>query len=126
MGNFQNPYANIGIIDNGQGDYGSSSTPGSCHTVHTRIGEMDSCSGGQLQKIPPGECKSVRLGGFGSVTARSVSYEITVDTNVSDIIMLKYACVLYNPGELPSSQPYFRLEILDANTCMNRMTAARS
>ena len=116
FGRFYQPYACIGIIDNGQNEYGTTvGNPGSLHTVHTHAGETDPYSGGQLLKIPPGECKSVRLGCYGSAMAQSVSYDINVDTNNLDLILLKYACVCYNAGHTSDIQPYFKLEILDAN-----------
>ena len=112
---YPGPFANIGVVDYGQNAYGDYSNPGSRHTVHTRVGEMDSCSGWQLSKIPPGECKSVRLGClYGAYLCQAVSYDITVDTNVSDILLLKYACVFYNPSHPDHQQPRFVLEVLDS------------
>ena len=114
--NYQGPYAYVGVIDNGQDSYGLNYTEGSRHTVHTRIGERDSCSGYQLLKIPPGECKSVRLGCvYGQYLCQAVQYDMVVDTNVSDILVLKYACVFYNPSHPDDRQPRFVLEILDSN-----------
>ena len=117
-GNYHGPYYNIGAIDNGQDNYGAYRNPGSRHTVHTRVGERDSCSGFQLLKIPPGECKSVRLGCvYGQSICQAITYDLNVDTNVSDLLMLKYACVLYNPSNYPHAdyeQPRFVLEILDS------------
>ena len=114
---YPGPYANIGPVDYGQDKYGSQQVPGSRHTVHT-LGEMDSCSGYQLSKIPQGENKSVRLGcAYGQNLSQAVSYDIDVDTNVSDIIVLKYACVFYNPAgsHTVDRQPRFVLEILDSS-----------
>ncbi len=112
---YPGPFANTGVVDYGQNAYGDYSNPGSRHTVHTRVGEMDSCSGWQLSKIPPGECKSVRLGClYGAYLCQAVSYDITVDTNVSDILLLKYACVFYNPSHPDHQQPRFVLEVLDS------------
>ena len=112
---YKGPYATVGIVDYGQDRYGSSSSPGSRHTVHTRQGDMDSCSGWKLSKIPPGECKSVRLGCvYGAYFCQAISYDLTVDTNVSDILLLKYACVFYNPKHPGDRQPRFVLEILDS------------
>ncbi|MBR4803539.1 MAG: gliding motility-associated C-terminal domain-containing protein, partial [Bacteroidales bacterium] len=112
---YPGPYAYTGVVDYGQDSYGTGSLPGSRHTVHTRVGEMDSCSGWQLSKIPPGECKSVRLGCiYGQYLCQAVSYDINVDTNISDIVLLKYACVFYNPSHPDAQQPRFVLEILDS------------
>ena len=114
---YPGPYANIGPVDYGQERYGSQQVPGSRHTVHT-LGEMDSCSGYQLPKIPQGENKSVRLGcAYGQNLSQAVSYDIVVDTNVSDIVVLKYACVFYNPSgsHTADRQPRFVLEILDSS-----------
>ena len=112
---YKGPYAYEGRIDYGQDSYGSKDAFGSRHTVHTRVGEMDSCSGWKLSKIPPGECKSVRLGCvYGQHLCQAVSYDMIIDTNVSDILLLKYACVFYNPSHNADHQPRFVLEILDS------------
>ena len=114
---YPGPYATVGSVDYGQDRYGSQQLPGSRHTVHT-LGEMDSCSGYQLSKIPQGENKSVRLGCvYGQNLSQAVSYDIVVDTNVSDIVVLKYACVFYNPtgSHTADRQPRFVLEILDSS-----------
>jgi gliding motility-associated-like protein len=114
---YPGPYATVGSVDYGQDRYGSQQLPGSRHTVHT-LGEMDSCSGYQLSKIPPGENKSVRLGCvYGQNLSQAVSYDIVVDTNESDIVLLRYACVFYNPSgsHTADRQPRFVLEILDAS-----------
>ena len=112
---YKGPYAYEGRIDYGQDSYGSKDAFGSRHTVHTRVGEMDSCSGWKLSKIPPGECKSVRLGCvYGQHLCQAVSYDMIIDTNVSDILLLKYACVFYNPSHNADRQPRFVLEILDS------------
>ncbi|MBR5027612.1 MAG: hypothetical protein IKX51_00185, partial [Bacteroidales bacterium] len=51
---------------------------------------------------------------YGQYLCQAVSYDINVDTNISDIVLLKYACVFYNPSHPDAQQPRFVLEILDS------------
>ncbi len=108
-GSFSNPYATIGVIDNG---YEAAS---SRHTIHS-INATDPRTGDQLQTIPPCELYSVRLGNWNTgAEAESISYDWLVDTMEADILLLKYAAVLEEPGHSPSEQPRFDFEILDQN-----------
>ena len=113
-GSYLGPYANRGVIDLGSGSYGrSSNAPGSRHTVNTDPGARDPVFP-QISKIPPDECESVRLGSlYGGYICQSVSYQMTVDTTVADILLFKYACVFNDVGHGATQQPRFVLEILD-------------
>ena len=119
-GSYLGPYANVGVIDFGPRAYGytnGSATPNTAsrHTVHTDATAMDSMSNYQLPQIPSGECASVRLGcAYGSYFCQAATYDFTVDTTQADIILLKYAIVVYNPGHPNNQQPRFTMELLDS------------
>ena len=101
-GNFYNPYVNNGVI-NGR------------HTVITQQG-IDPETNGGLQMIPQGEAYSIRLGNSNvGAEAESISCDILVDTNNFDLLILKYAAVMEDPGHIPSHQPRFKFDILDIN-----------
>lgn len=109
-GAYGNPYAHEGVL------------PGR-HTVITEHAG-DPTIGGfwyygsfrYLDMIPPGETYSVRLGNnSGGSQAESIAVDITIDTNLFDLLILKYAVVLQNPsGHAPSERPRFRFEVLDS------------
>lgn len=108
-GTFENPYATAGIVDNG---FTSSS---SRHTIHY-MAEPDPRTGNALMTVPPCELYSVRLGNWSTGSeAESIAYDWLVDTAEADILLLKYAAVLEDPGHDPSEQPRFDFEILDQN-----------
>ena len=97
-GNFYNPYVNNGVI-NGR------------HTVITQQG-IDPETNGGLQMIPQGEAYSIRLGNSNvGAEAESISCDILVDTNNFDLLILKYAAVMEDPGHIPSHQPRFKFDI---------------
>ena len=105
-GSFSDPYANKGIAPDR-------------HTVITQQAiDSITCSYQcvlHLNKIPPGETYSVKLGNsIGSRQAESIAVDITVDTNFFDLLILKYAAVLEDPNHPPQDQPRFRFETLDA------------
>ncbi len=108
---YPGPYANVGIVD-----YGYLSGE-SRHTVHTDPLQYDSCSGYHLQVIPSNACKTVRLGNWKiNYQCESITYNIQIDTNDYDIILLNYAIVMHNPSGHPANQqPRFTMEILDQN-----------
>ncbi|MBR5028441.1 MAG: PKD domain-containing protein, partial [Bacteroidales bacterium] len=121
-GSYAGPYENTGVVDYGPRAYGyPSNQQASRHTVHTDATAMDSLSNYQLPIIPAGECAAVRLGcEYGSYFCQSISYDFVVDTNVSDIVVLKYAIVVYNPGHPSNQQPRFTMQLLDsANTLID-------
>ncbi|MBP5548053.1 MAG: gliding motility-associated C-terminal domain-containing protein [Bacteroidales bacterium] len=109
-GTFNDPDMNIGFVDQG------SSSISSRHTVHTNQNEYDSRTGGQLKTVPPGFSASVRLGNWQTGSqAESIKYRYTVDTLVSDLLIMKYASVLQNPNHNYTDQPRFKFQILDIN-----------
>lgn len=115
--NYPGPYANIGIRNPNNG-YGSREVGvGSSHAIHSDISEKDSFTFYQLSTVPPGSCKSVRLGcRFGPYVCQATAYRMTVDTNDADLIIINYAVVLSNPqGHPADQQPRFIFEILDSN-----------
>lgn len=108
-GDFSNPYASLGAVDYGEMDMSSR------HTIH-RIQATDPRTDNRLQVIPPCELYSVRLGNWNTgAEAESISYDFAVDTAVADILLLKYAAVLEDPGHDPSEQPRFTFDILNQN-----------
>lgn len=107
-GTFWDPDANEGVYDQG------STSNQSRHTVHTNTNEYDARTGNQLRTVPPGESASVRLGNWGTgAKAESIKYEYTVDTMISDLLILKYAAVLQDPSHTAAEQPRFTFKILD-------------
>lgn len=103
------PYTTVGVVDYG---YASSSSQ---HTIHHAL-EMDPRTDYHLSTIAPCELYSVRLGNWEvNYGCESIAYDYTVDTNIGDIILLKYAAVLENPGHSADEQPRFDFEILDQN-----------
>jgi gliding motility-associated-like protein len=110
------PYANRGVVDHGPRAYGyPTNQAASRHTVHSDPSVMDSLSNRQLPTIPPTECSSVRLGcAYGSYFCQAITYDMRVDTNNADIILLKYAMVVYNPGHPADQQPRFTMQLTDS------------
>ncbi len=109
-GSFGNPYQNTGIVD-----FGSESIL-SHHTVHYDTTERDPRTGGELRTIPEGAQSSVRLGNWGSTSeAEAVTYSLHVDSTQFDLLILKYAAVLQDRLHPSTSQPRFKIEILDEN-----------
>ncbi len=115
-GSYGGPYANTGVVDHGPRAYGYPyGQTASRHTVNTDPLIMDSLSNRQLPIIPPSECSSVRLGcAYGSYFCQAITYNMRVDTNFADIILLKYALVVYNPGHPVAEQPRFTMQITDS------------
>ena len=109
-GSFGNPYQNTGIVN-----FGSESIL-SRHTVHYDTTERDLRTGGELRTIPEGAQSSVRLGNWGSTSeAEAVTYSLFVDSTQFDLLILKYAAVLQDRLHPSTSQPRFKIEILDEN-----------
>ncbi|MCQ2341621.1 MAG: fibronectin type III domain-containing protein [Paludibacteraceae bacterium] len=101
----------------GQIDYGSGSET-SRHTIHYIQGETDPRTEGKLKTIPDGEIASIRVNGFwesGGYHASCIEYDYPVQAGVSDLLVLKYACVLENPDHPEEAQPRFKLEVLNGN-----------
>lgn len=107
-GNIHDPNIDIGVID-----FGSSSS-NSRHTVHTDTAERDPRTGNLLRTVPQGYSSSVRLGNWQTGSqAESLTYEYTVDTVKSDLLIMKYAAVLQEPGHEPRKQPSFSFKFFD-------------
>ena len=109
-GTFHNPRQSNGIVD-----FGSDSIL-SRHTIHTNTNETDPRTNNQLYTVPPGHTSSVRLGNWDvGNQAETITYEYTVDTNVNDLLLLRYAAVLQVPNHSAAEQPGFSFSILDEN-----------
>lgn len=84
------------------------------HTVHFDTTEFDPRTDSLLRTIPLGEEASVRLGNWlPGRGAESFTYAYDVDTNMFDLMYLRYAVVMEEPGHAFHEQPRFTLEILD-------------
>ena len=106
IGTFSNPYATV------VSSYDNSDR----HVVNTVSAGYDPNTGYRLRIVPVGESASVRLGNpSNGAQAESISYTYTVDTNSSDLLFLKYAAVLQDPGHPQIQQPRLTLEILNTN-----------
>ena len=106
IGTFSNPYATV------VSSYYNSDR----HVVNTVSAGYDPNTGYRLRIVPVGESASVRLGNpSNGAQAESISYTYTVDTNSSDLLFLKYAAVLQDPGHPQIQQPRLTLEILNTN-----------
>lgn len=109
-GTYSNPNLYHGLLD-----YGYNS-PSSRHTVHYDTSEVDPRTDSLLHTVPPGEEASVRLGNWlPGGEGESFTYAYDVDTNIFDLMYLRYAVVMENPGHTMTNQPRFTLEILNAN-----------
>ncbi len=109
-GRFSNPVSYKGMVDYGADDINSR------HTLIDDTNATDPRTGYQLRCVPPGYPNSVRLGNWDiGGEAESIEYEYDVDTTKSEILLLRYAAVLENPGHSPSMQPRFRFSIVDEN-----------
>ncbi len=93
------------------------------HTVNTNPG---SDGGGMMvfpRTIPPGDNVTLRLGNrLGNWESASVLYTLTVDTNVSDLLVMKYTVAIafgtfQGPEEAHRSDTlhpaWFRIELMD-------------
>ena len=110
-GDFDNPRQNEGVID-----YGSTSQYSRHTVINTRTyNPRATRRGDTLWTIPEGEIASVRLGNWMTgAEAECISYQYTVDTNVADLLILKYAAVLENPNHTASNQPLFMFDFTDS------------
>ena len=109
-GLYSDPNQTFGLIDYGFGDVRSR------HTVHYDTSEVDPRTDSLLHTVPPGEEASVRLGNWlPGGEGESFTYAYDVDTNIFDLMYLRYAVVMENPGHTMTNQPRFTLEILNAN-----------
>ncbi len=109
IGNYLNPSIGVRVVDYGYDN------PISRHTVHTDTSERDSLTGSLLRTIPEGRCRSVRLGNrFSRAEEESITYILKVDTNLFDLLLLRYAIVEEEPGHESEDQPKFIMRVLDS------------
>ena len=102
-GSAENPSENVGAV------------PGR-HTVITNSDTTDGNTGNQLRMVPPGCTASLRLGNAAvDAQGESIIYQMLVDTNEYDILVLRYASVLQVPDHLPESMPRFSFSLYDDN-----------
>lgn len=84
------------------------------HSVYTDPNEMDPRTGNRLHCVPSGEKASLRLGNEQTGRqAETITYDIAVDSNQFDLLLLRYALVMQQPGHPVAQQPHFTMEILD-------------
>jgi len=104
----QHAYDHIGVKDYGSDDMRSQ------HTVNWDNTATDPRTGGDLPLIPKGGYASVRLGNWDvDYGAESITYEYTVDSTKS-VLLMQYAIVLeYPSGHGEDAVPRFVLEVLD-------------
>ena len=111
-GSFGNPMASRAVVDYGQYSGDSRHTVNTVRTVDPRA----SRNGRVLWTIPPGETESVRLGNWSTgAQAEAITYRYHVDTRYNDLLVMKYAVVLQNPGHGRDDQPRFDFAISDEN-----------
>ena len=109
IGSYMNPSVGVGVIDRGY------DSPISRHTVHTDVNERDPLTGFLLRTIPDGRCRSVRLGNrLSGAEEESITYILKVDTNLYDLLLLRYAIVEEDPGHGNEAQPKFIMRVLDS------------
>lgn len=67
-----------------------------------------------LRTVPQGEAGSVRIGNWNTGSEyEQMSYHYTVESDMSALLLLKYAMVLENPDHSAKDQPRFTLTITD-------------
>lgn len=109
IGDYNNPYQDTALVDLGYRNGNSR------HTVITDTAALDSITNYNLPMIPPGDTASVRLGNWlTGAQAESISYRIRVDTNLGDMLILRYSAVLENPYHTDTEQPKFTFKIADS------------
>ena len=68
-----------------------------------------------LHTVPDGHCQSVRLGNWATGRQEeSITYTIKVDSNLFDLLILRYAIVEQNPDHPEEEQPKFLLSFRDS------------
>lgn len=112
-GTYSNPSENTGVVNLGFLNAASR------HTIHFDTTERDARTGGLLRTVPEGKMASVRLGNWltgnnGQPQAENITYGMTVDTTMFNLLVLRYAAVLQDPEHSPDLQPRFRLQILNS------------
>ncbi|MDR1847984.1 MAG: gliding motility-associated C-terminal domain-containing protein [Bacteroidales bacterium] len=115
IGYYNNPYAFVRLMD-----YGEDSEESRHTVIDTNTSATDPRTNNQLTRVPPGATTSVRLGNWNTMAqAESITYTYFVDTNVFDLLLLRYAIVLQDREDhTASTQPRFTMEILNANNSL--------
>ena len=94
-------------------DYGPMNAR-SRHTVHMDPEETDPRTNNMLHTVPEGRCCSVRLGNWmPGAYQESITYILKVDTNLYDLLILRYAIVEQQPNHPDNEQPKFLFKIQD-------------
>lgn len=109
-GSFGDPYSWYYVWNEG------SDSPYSRHTVYRDADSSltDPRTGGLLRIIPQGDTATIRLGNWLSgAEAESITYAYDVDTSFFDLLTMRYAAVLENPGHNFANQPRFTFRIKD-------------
>ncbi|MDR1005993.1 MAG: gliding motility-associated C-terminal domain-containing protein [Bacteroidales bacterium] len=111
IGTYSNPYQLNTLVNNGANNITSR------HTVNTDTLATDPRTGNNLKTVPDGYTSSVRLGNWEKgAQGESLTYTYFVDTNMFDLLLLRYALVLQNDSaHRDTTQPSFTLEILDSS-----------
>lgn len=108
-GTFNNPDSRQGVVD-----YGSDNAL-SRHTVNYDTAARDPRTGGRLRLVPEGEERSVRLGNWRTGgEEESLTYRYKVDTNLHDLLILRYAVVFQSPNHPIQEQPRMVFRITDS------------
>lgn len=85
------------------------------HSVMTDTTQVDFYTNNLLRCVPEGEKASLKLGNSETgAHGESITYDYLVDSTVNDLLVLKYAIVMENPGHTRDDQPRFTLELLDS------------
>ena len=114
-GTYAKPYQHVGYITTSNNPQDPTSRHLICHNT-PMTDPIVAASGSHLYIVPPGESYSIRLGNWQTgAQAEAMEYNIDVDTTDFDMLILKYAAVMQDPDHDSSSQPRFRIEMLDAD-----------
>lgn len=103
-------------------DPSGSDSENSRHVIHYKVGETDPRTENKLKTIPDGEIASIRVNGFwqsAGYHASTIEYAYPVQAGVSDLLELKFACVLENPSHDENEQPRFKLDVLQGSTVVS-------
>lgn len=96
-------------------NYGPNS-PDSRHTINNDSNAHDPHTNNLLRTIPSGDTVSVRLGNWNPDSSECILYEIHVDTNDYNLMMLRYALVFRQPNNaLDYQKPRFSIRLFDEN-----------
>lgn len=109
-GNTNHPDSAVCVVNEG------AESPLSRHTINTDTTMFDSRTANLLPTIPQGDTASVRLGNWtAGGNGESILYEIHVDTNDYDLLMLRYAVVFQYSSGVGGGLPRFTIRLFDQN-----------